>query len=124
MAAHDPAFDARMLRRIYWIILILGIAGSIALAIARGPRAGAGFLIGAAVSYLSFWRWEKVVNALGKKPARRSFFWMLRFVLLAALAYVIIRFARVDLKAALAGLLVSAAAVIIEIVYELIYART
>ena len=124
MAPHDPAFDARVLRRIHWIILILGIAGSIAFAVARGPRTGGGFLIGAAVSFLSFWRWEQVVNALGTKPTRKSLFWMLRFLFVAALAYAIIRLARVDLKAALAGLLVSAAAVIIEIVYELIYART
>jgi len=124
MAAHDPAFDARVLRRIQWIILALGVAGSIALTIARTWRVGGGFLMGAAISYVSFWRWQQVVNALGTKPARRSLFWMLRFLLLAALAYVIIRFARIDLKAALAGLLVSAAAVIIEIVYELIYAGT
>jgi hypothetical protein len=124
MAAHDPSFDARALRRVHRIVLVLGLAGSIALTIALGPRAGGGFLMGAAVSYLSFWRWEQVVNALGTKPARRPLFWMARFLVLAALAYVIIRFARINLKAALAGLLVSAAAVIVEIIYELIYART
>ena len=44
----------------------------------------------------------------------------LRYVLLAAAGYVILRFSEISLTAALVGLFVSAAAVIIEILYQLI----
>jgi hypothetical protein len=44
-------------------------------------------------------------------------------VLLGALACAIIKFLGLNVAAAVTGLLVSAAAVILEIVFELIYAR-
>ena len=50
-------------------------------------------------------------------------FLLLRYLLLAVAGYVIVRVFRLNLAAALAGLFVAVAAVIIEIVYELIYAR-
>jgi hypothetical protein len=122
MAANDELFHARVIRRMTWLIAGLGGTGAVALAVARGPKIGFGFLVGAGVSYLSFWRWEQVVQALGPEPKRRSS-WTLAFRIfaLAALAYVIIRFLGFNLAAALAGLLVSAAAVILEMLYELVF---
>lgn len=125
MAASDQAFYEGMLRRVKRTILILGVTGALILGFTRGVRMGGGFLLGAAASYLSFWRWQKVVEALGPSPKRRSA-WLLvfRFVGLIAAGYVIIKLTGVNLAAALVGLLVAAAAVTIEILYELIYART
>ena len=125
MAGSDQAFYEGMLRRVKRTILILGLAGAVVLSVSRGFRMGGGFLVGAAASYLSFWRWQKVVEALGPSPVRRSA-WLLvfRFIALIAAGYVIIKLTGVNLAAALVGLLVAAAAVTIEIVYELIYART
>jgi hypothetical protein len=48
----------------------------------------------------------------------------LRYLLLAAGAYVIVNFTSLSLPAALAGLFVPVAAVILEIVFELIYASS
>ena len=66
----DQAFYERVVRRIRGLILILGAAGAIALTIWQGPRVGGGFLIGAAASYLSFWRWQHVVESIG--PGKRA----------------------------------------------------
>ena len=60
MPDSDAAFYEAANRRIAWIILALGLSGSLTLTIIRGWREGVGFLLGAAVSYLSFWRWRKV----------------------------------------------------------------
>jgi uncharacterized membrane protein len=77
------------------------------------------------VSYLSFWGWQQVAAALGPTPKKRSSFgFTIRVILLGALACVIIKFLGLDVAAAVTGLLVSAAAVILELIYELIYART
>jgi hypothetical protein len=51
-------------------------------------------------------------------------FFVLRILATVGLAYVIIRFLGLNVAVAVAGLLVSAAAVLLEIIYELIYART
>ena len=91
------------------------------------PRAD--FLLGAAASYLNF-RWlKRVVDALGKAAEgdpprpRMAVFLGLRYVLLALGAYVILKGSVISLPAALAGLFVSVAAVILEILFELVYAR-
>ncbi len=112
-------------RRIAWIIAALGLSGSLALALLRGWREGAGFLFGAAISYISFWRWRKVVDALGTPSGRprAASVWVLRFLAIALLVYGIIRFLEVSLTAAVTGLLVSAAAVLIEIFYEFVLKR-
>ena len=124
MTPNDDAFYQQVQRRITLFILILAISGALLAAIWKGLTIGGGFLTGAAVSYLSFWRWEKIVSSLGGKPkVRGSLWWMLRSLILVALAYAIIRVLGLSLPAAMVGLLVSAAAVMLELIYELIYAR-
>ena len=89
-----------------------------------------GFLLGAGASYLNF-RWlKRLVDSLGatavsgRPPrARVAVFLGLRYLLLGAGAYVILKSSAVSLPAALAGLFVSVAAVVLEIVFELVYAR-
>lgn len=110
----------RFIRRVQWIVLILGLAGALGLSIFRDLRSGAAFLIGAAISFTSFWGWQRVVDNLGPNPRKRSrTFFVLRLLALVALACVIIEYLRLDVAAAAIGLLVSGAAVIIELVFEL-----
>lgn len=99
-----------------------------ALALGGWPAAG-GFLAGSVASYLNF-RWlKRLVEALGpgtagKPPrARVAVFLGLRYALLGLGGYVILKSSVISLPAALAGLFVSVAAVILEIVFELAYAR-
>jgi hypothetical protein len=125
MPPGDQAFYDRFIRRVIWIILALTLTGSVVLATIKGLRIGLAFLIGATVSYGSFWGWCQLVDALTPGAKKRSSFpFMARILLLIALAYAIIRFLGLNVAAAASGLLVSAAAVLLELIYELIYART
>ena len=122
MTGDDSDIYRRTIQRVVRLIAVIGTLGSIAAAIVKGPRFGAGFLLGASLSWLSFWRWKKVVDALGAAPARRSArTWLLRFALLIAAAYVIVKYLEVPPAAVFIGLLVSAAAVIVSMIYELIH---
>ena len=67
-----------------------------------------------------------MVDALGRKrPTRKRVAVLagLRYALLGGGAYVIIQFSSVSVMAALVGLFVAVAAVIVEICFELVYAR-
>ena len=89
----------------------------------RGFWSGLAFLIGAAVSCLSFFGWRRLAGALGPGGKTR-FAWLFvarNFILLAA-AWVIIKFLGPNAVAGATGLFVATAAIILEIVYELIYA--
>ncbi len=124
MPLGDQAFYERFIRRVTWIILALALTGSAVLAIIKGIRIGLAFLIGATVSYGSFWGWRQLVDALAPEPKKRSSFpLVLRILLLIALAYAIIKFLGLNVVAAASGLLVSAAAVLLELVFELVYTR-
>ncbi|HEY6390070.1 MAG TPA: hypothetical protein VIX89_02260 [Bryobacteraceae bacterium] len=125
MPISDRLSYEQIIRRISRIILVLALLGASILALIKGVRIGFAFLIGCGVSYLSFWGWQQLASALGPAPKKRSsWVFTIRIIVLGALACVIIKFLGLDLAAAVTGLLVSAAAVILELIYELIYART
>lgn len=122
--SHDRVYS-RIIARITTAILVIGASGSLVALYARGWRDGLGFALGACVSYASFWRWRKLVESLGESPAQRRLLpLLLRFGALALAGYGIIKYLEVNPVAVLSGLLVSAAAVIVSIIFELIYART
>jgi hypothetical protein len=124
-AARDQLWMERAVARIWKLIWAIGAAGVVALVAWRGWWWGAGWLIGTAASALNF-RWLKqLVEAVGGEAAkpRKAVFLGMRYVLLGAGAYVILRFSVISLPAALSGLFVSVAAVLVEIVLELAYAR-
>jgi len=123
----DPDLAVGRISRLTLVLTASGAAIYFAMA---GWRAGCGFLLGAIASYLNF-RWlKRTVSALGEtvggKPPRA---WVavvlgLRYLLLGLGAYAIVRVSEISLTAALVGLFVSTAAVIVEILIELIYAGT
>ena len=121
----DQLWMDRAVVRIWKLIWAIGAGGAIGLLAWRGWPWGAGWAIGTVVSALNF-RWLKqLVDAIGGKATkpRKAVFLGLRYVLLGAGAYVILKFSAISPPAALAGLFVSVAAVIIEILFELAYAR-
>jgi hypothetical protein len=122
----DDQFVERALGRITKVTLALAAAGLVAAAAWGGPRWASGFALGAAISWLNF-RWLKqVVDALGQsRPTRKRVAILagLRYALLGGGAYAILRFSSVSMTAALLGLFVSVAAVVVEICFELVYAR-
>jgi|SRR5579862_7096173 len=120
---NDQEFYDRAVRRIGRIILALGVVGAILMGWYKGLSSGFSFLIGSAVSYTSFLGWRYLADALvSSAQKRRSRFFVFRLVALIAIAWVIIKILGLNLTAAALGLLVSGAAVVLEIVYELIYA--
>jgi hypothetical protein len=78
-------------------------------------------------SWLNF-RWLKqVVDALGgRRPTRTRVAVLagLRYLLLGGGAYVILHYSPVHVGAALTGLFTAVAAVIVEMLLELVYARS
>jgi len=124
MRAVDPNFYVQALRRIGILILAIGTVGAGALTSLKGFRMGLAFLIGALFSYASFWGWQHVVLALSPGATQQKpWKFVFRIIVLGGLACVIIKLLGLNVAAAVTGLLVSGAAVILEIVFELIYAR-
>jgi hypothetical protein len=123
MPENDPSFYDQAIQRIARLIVVLGVLGAVLAASLRGFRAGFAFLIGAAVSYLSFVGWRHLAGAIGPQGRRRSrWFFIHRIVILLAVGWVIIKFLGPNVAAGAMGLFVPAAAIILEIIYELIYA--
>jgi len=124
MTSPDDRFYDRAFERIYKGILVLAAGGTLAALVWRGWRAGAGFALGSAVSWLNY-RWLKqVADAVGGRArprARLAVILGLRYLLLGGGAYVILRYSKISVPSALLGLFVSVAAVIVEILYELVY---
>jgi hypothetical protein len=110
--------------RIRTLIWAMAVGGAIGLGIWRGWTWSAGWLVGAVISAWNF-RWLKqLAQGLGTDQAkpRKAVFLGLRWLLLGAGLYVILEYSGISLPAALAGLLVSTAAVIFELLFELMYA--
>ena len=117
-------FDAAAIR-ISRFMAVIAIAGTVAALMVWGWKWAAGFLAGSAISGFNY-RWlVRLVESLGGGRQARSstVFLSLRYLLLGGVAYVILRYTSISLPAVLAGLFVLTAAVFVEVVFELIYAR-
>ena len=122
----EQAHYETALRRIMRGMAALSAAGCLLFLILRGWRWALAYLLGAAASYLNFHWLKKVVDGLGTTLKARlspkfAILIGLRYLLLGAGAYVIVNFTSLSLPAALIGLFVPAAAVMQEIIFELIY---
>ena len=124
-ATPDERHLERAVKRIWKVMWSVAAGGAIALFIWRGWTWSVGWLIGSAVSALNF-RWLKqLTEAIGGEAAkpRKAVFLGMRYLLLGGGSYVILKYSAISLPAALSGLFVSVAAVIVEILFELVYAR-
>jgi len=124
----DELHYRRAMRRIYIHTLWLSLAGTAVVAWLMSPEWGFGFLLGGATSALNL-RWlHRLVDGIGpggKKPSKSlGALLSVRYLLFGAFAYILIRYFRVNLIGVLIGLFVAVAAVLVEMMYELIYART
>src|SRR5579863_5363764 len=121
----DLALFDHALRRIAYGTAGLAGGGCIFCLVWRGWRWGLAYLLGAAASYLNF-RWlKRVVDVLGgaltARPSPKFAILIgLRYLLLGAGGYAIVNFTSLSLPAALTGLFVPVAAVIGEIIFELV----
>ena len=104
----------------------LTVAGTIAAGVYGGWAWAAGFITGAVFSGLNFWFWHRLVAKVGERAEERQgsgsiMLFALRYGAFAAGLYVILKYSEASLSAALSGIFVAVAAVLLEIVFELIY---
>lgn len=115
------------IRRIQRLIIGIALLGAAIAAAKFGVRAGAGFAAGALLSYFSFHMIRGVAGGIGSAAARRAgayaALFLMRYALLGAVVYVIVKYLEVSLMALLAGLFASAAAVLAEVLYELAFSK-
>jgi hypothetical protein len=117
-------FYERALWRIRLFTVLVGLTGSMVLLVAQGVRPAGGFLAGAALSVLNFRGLAMLVNAIGgtaRPGPLAAVLIALRYVLIGLIIYVIVRFLGVTPAAVIWGLLAAFAAVILEILCELIF---
>jgi|SRR5579883_127690 hypothetical protein len=113
----------RALARIMRIGMMLALAGTIYVWASLDAGMAAGFLTGAALSLFSFHTLRRLGEGLepGSPGLRGSAgFFGLRYVIIGAAAYGIVKLLGISMMPVLAGLFVAAAAVIIEILFELV----
>ena len=106
-------------QRVLRLTLVLGVIGTVAVLAKYGVRDAVGFAVGAALSYFSFRSWNtlaETVGASGKRPAKGSaVFLALRYVLIGVAVYAIIKGLGSTPGALIVGLLVSFAALVLEL---------
>ena len=125
MSAEPPtdAYYAQAIRRITGLTALLGLLGAGVVLILRGPSVAGGFLVGAVVSLLNLEFWKLLARSLGRAitkppPMAAAVFLGARYLIAGAVIYAIVKVSRITLGAVFAGLLVSLAAIILEILYE------
>jgi hypothetical protein len=123
MTAPDELTYERAYERIVRFMAALAALGALAAWAVWGWKSGAGFLLGSLISGLNFVLLKGLVDRLGGARPRRVFLLAFRYPLLAGAAYVILRLSPISLPAVLAGIFVFTAAVFIEVVFEIAYAR-
>jgi hypothetical protein len=129
--AADEEFYSAAERRIEYLTLGIGAAGTAGAAIFWGVTAGVGFATGATLSWLNF-RWMKQgIGALARLSASQAdtekirvprsvyFKFLGRYALLILAAYVILRGFKFVIVSVLAGLFAVVAAVLVEMVGQL-----
>jgi hypothetical protein len=108
-------------------MLVLGMAALITACIFFGWRIGLGFALGATIAYLNFHWLKKVVAGLaeltigtGTPASSRGVVhrFLLRYFLMAIVAFVILTVSRESLYGLFAGLFLPVAAILCEAVYE------
>jgi small-conductance mechanosensitive channel len=114
-------------QRVLRLTLVLGAAGTFAVLAKHGIRDALGFLVGAGLSYLSFRSWNRLaesVGASGKAPAMGSaVFLALRYLLIGGAIYVIIEGLGSTPGALIVGLLVSFAALTLELLWGAVVSK-
>ena len=114
----------RELVRMERIGMAVAVAGTIVTWILRDSRWAVGFLAGGVLSILSFHTLRRLVEGLtpGTKIQVRgsALFFVFRYLIFGAAAYVIVKLLGISVTPFLEGLFVSPAAVMMEILYELV----
>jgi hypothetical protein len=126
------SFDHAIARLPRWILLLAACGTAIAGSFFGLPSAG-GFVAGSIAAYVNFRIIERTVHRVARlagenaaksnapKPGGRTGAWLLfQFLSLVLGAFVILRYSGFSMAAAFCGFLVCPAAVVLEIIFELV----
>jgi hypothetical protein len=117
---------AFFVRRVYWLNLGFGVLGCVIYFGLQGWRSAAGFALGALGSFGNLWLYEKLTRSIEpppsgeppKKPWQAGAFFI-RYMVMIAVAYAIVKALDVSALAVILGLLTSTAAVVTSTIVEL-----
>lgn len=121
----NEEFAAHALHRISRFILVFAVLGAAGYWITFGWKAGGSFILGALIAVINF-EWlqssvQKIITAFLTGTGNRPRIWhklLLRYVLLAAVVYVIFKGYSLHIPAFLTGLLLPVLASMCEAIYE------
>lgn len=117
----------RTIEHIRRVMIVLGVSGVLASWVVWGWRTGIGFVLGAVIAYVNFYWLEKIVEGITKLTIERGTpassrrivqRFLLRYFLMALVAFVILAVSRESLYGLFAGLLLPVAAILCEAGYE------
>ncbi|HKF23483.1 MAG TPA: ATP synthase subunit I [Candidatus Angelobacter sp.] len=121
----EEAFYAEVYRRLVAIMAVLGVCGTITAGIWYGWVMAATFLVGSVIAVLNFHWLKRTIEAMGGRlPSRAGaasgvvLRFLLRYILIAVAAYVILKSTTNSLYGFFAGLAIPAGAIVIEAMYE------
>lgn len=121
----DEAFYANAFSRIHRFTYAVSAIALLTMFTRQGWRGAVGCAFGVLLSFANFAMWKRLADSLGsqgQRPRASSATLLgLRYLLLGGVIFVIIKYFEVSLLAIFAGLLTSVAAVLLEIVYQLIF---
>ena len=132
MTTNSDSFYRAAERRIEWLTLALGMAGAVFAGGRWGWRSGAGVTLGAVLTWLNFKWLKQGVDALvristaqagserARVPASIYLKFFGRFALLLVVVCVILSRSLLPMSAVLGGLFAVVAAVMIEVLFELV----
>lgn len=104
--------------------LILSTAGAVAVLTFAGWRNALGFACGAVIAHFNFGLWQQIAGALSSQASPQASPSMallaMRYLLIGAATFVIMKVLDVSALPVIGGLLVTAAAVLVEIVRQLV----
>jgi len=125
MTESDPLSFERAAERIGRIMAAIAAVGTGGALVLGGWKTGGGFAVGAAISWLNFHWLHRLVVSLGAggRQRFRSVVVGFRYLILGGGAYVIVKLTPIRLPAVLAGLFVLTAALFVEVLFEIVYAR-
>jgi hypothetical protein len=132
MTEAEAAF---LVRRIYWLALGFGSIGFVIYFGWEGWRQAAAFALGALGSVGNLWLFEKLTRSIepapaGKPPKKpwQAGIFIVRYIVLLAVGYAIVKALGVNALAVIFGLLTSTAAVVaataLELLQELFVSRS
>lgn len=100
--------------------LVISAAGTVAVLTFAGWRNALGFACGAVIAHFNFGLWQQIAGALSSQASPSMALLAMRYLLIGAATFVIMKVLDVSALPVIGGLLVTAAAVLVEIVRQLV----